>query len=1160
MSELTCLSADDLHAYAVGLLDDSQSESIAAHLDCCDACQACLATLDDSGDTLVAQLRRHGVAHVATVESQCNVALERVRHMVDDSAEPSRRLTSTGPSLVGSVLGEYQVFEEIGRGGMGRVYKALQTKLDRVVAIKVLHSNRLHDNRAIARFEREMRAIGRLDHPNIVRAYDAREIDGNPVLVMEFVEGLDLARVLGSLGRVRTADACELVRQAAVGLQYAHENGLVHRDVKPSNLIVTPQGEVKLLDLGLARLECVVATDDEMTGAGQPMGTAAYIAPEQLTDARVADIRSDVYSLGCTLYKLLAGQTPFAESVDDPSCDKSTAQVERAVPPIQQPETDVPSGLSQLMNAMLAKSPDDRPVTPSAVASAIEPYCRGHDLAALQSKATEAEWRRNRDAFKVALPLFSEKPPIRPENSARWAYSSSGKSWSLAVGLLILVSATAYAMSVVITIERNKTKTSLEVPEGSRVAVNGQGDVNVTLPDGNEQVSSPSAVDTRSRNSTSQGLSGPSDEHAAETPQADNPLMDKFVAAVLRHKHVNGDEYRLETEQWDAVCDAAGFSGRLYSRLMTPKVKNWIEDAVKYAMRMVRELDSNGDQVITADEWSRVRHDHLLADTNEDGAVTRQELAVYLLDRERPSDFHEWLPEPGTTSDSSVHGNDSALRDSGSERDVVIRLDVGGNITFTVSGDAPTHLGKDFQQLVALIEKHSQQAAIRMEVESASGLPDGTLDKLMRACGVVGTALVTVHVPDKVRPVVFVKNRQQYARGSRLTQTRQPVIMVRSRDNGGPLGYWPVDAEGNLLPPDEFAASQTRDYLRVDAGLGVPTGSDDSMLASPTVAGAAKIAAALGTKWKSMGLEWLVVVPDEVVSVPDGNGPKYVLLAKGGDPAIIAQWLKSNAIGGSPAVPITPPPVTVVLWGHMPGRESEGEPTTALKVETLDAFVKYHGPLDRLAGATVIELVRGGTVSADLAAGAPARLDFRIAAVRESKEAAGLSQEEIGKLIEQLVLADMVTPTDNTNSKYLWLECHKQVWDDITHRNDQWVSSMHAEKLYLLVSNEPDGTMLSSDQGDRAWKIASAQPTKDSQDHLAISIELDKSGGRLLGELTQQHLNRPLAMIIDNKVVMVPTIRSKITNKVQISGRFAPDDLDGLLKSLNVDEPTKGVK
>jgi serine/threonine protein kinase len=886
---------------------------------------------------------------------------------------------------VGSVLGEYRVFEEIGRGGMGRVYKALQTKLDRVVAIKVLHSNRLHDDRAIARFEREMRTLGRLDHPNIVRAYDAREIDGNPVLVMEFVEGLDLARVLGSLGRVRTADACELVRQAAIGLQYASENGLVHRDVKPSNLIVTPEGEVKLLDLGLARLECAVATDDEMTGAGQPMGTADYIAPEQFTDARVADIRSDVYSLGCTLYKLLAGQTPFAESVGDPSCDQSTAQVERAVPPIQQPETDVPSGLFQLMNAMLAKSPDDRPATPSAVASAIEPYCHGHDLVALQSRATEAEWRRNRDAFKVALPLFSEKPPIRPENSARSAYWSSGKFWSLAVGLLILVSASAYAMSVVITIDRNKTKTSLEVPEGSRVAVNGQGDVNVTLPDGNEQISSPSAVDTRPSNSTSQGLSVPSDEHAGETPQDESPLMDKFVAAVLRHKHVNGDEYRLETEQWNVVCDSVGLSGRLYSRLMTLKVKNWIEDAVKYAMRMVRELDSNGDQVVTADEWSKVRHDHLLADTNEDGAVTRQELAAYLLDHERPSDFHEWLPEPGTTSDSSVHGNGSALRDSGSERDVVIRLDVGGNITFTVSGDAPTHLGKDFQQLVALIEKHSQQAAIRMEVESASGLPDGTLEKLMRACGVVGTAQVTVHVPDKVRPVVFVKNRQQHARGSQLTQTRQPVIMVRSRDNGGP-------------------------------------------------------------------------------------------------------------------------------------------------------------------------------VSADHAAGAPARLDFRIAAVRESKEAAGLSHEEIGKLIEQLVLADMVTPTDNTNSKYLWLECHKHVWDDITHRKDQWVSSMHAEKLYLLVSNEPDGTMLSSDRGDRAWKIASARPTKDSQDHLAISIELDKSGGRLLGELTQQHLNRPLAMIIDNKVVMVPTIRSKITNKVQISSRFAPDELDGLLKSLNVDKPTKGVK
>ena len=151
------------------------------------------------------------------------------------------------------MLGEYQLLEELGRGGMGRVYKALHTKLDRVVAVKVLPRGRVGDQKAIARFEREMKAVGRLAHPNIVQAYDAREIDGTPVLIMEFVDGLDLAEIVRRVGPLPVADACELVRQTALALQCAHEHGLVHRDIKPSNIMLARSGEVKLLDLGLAR-------------------------------------------------------------------------------------------------------------------------------------------------------------------------------------------------------------------------------------------------------------------------------------------------------------------------------------------------------------------------------------------------------------------------------------------------------------------------------------------------------------------------------------------------------------------------------------------------------------------------------------------------------------------------------------------------------------------------------------------------------------------------------------------------------------------------------------------------------------------------------------------------------------------------------------------
>ena len=142
-------------------------------------------------------------------------------------------------------LGEYRLLEKLGEGGMGAVYKAVHTKLKRMVAIKVLPTTHRQDDRAVARFEREMEAIGQLNHPHIVRAHDAREIDGTRFLVMEYVDGMNLSEVVRSYGPLRIADACEVIRQAALGLQDAHEHGLVHRDVKPSNLMLTRDGQVK---------------------------------------------------------------------------------------------------------------------------------------------------------------------------------------------------------------------------------------------------------------------------------------------------------------------------------------------------------------------------------------------------------------------------------------------------------------------------------------------------------------------------------------------------------------------------------------------------------------------------------------------------------------------------------------------------------------------------------------------------------------------------------------------------------------------------------------------------------------------------------------------------------------------------------------------------
>jgi serine/threonine protein kinase len=275
MSSAQCPNRDELLDYLVGKLPDDASELLSSHVEACPDCQAELATLSDIEDTLIGQLRGAAAPEPYLDESECSRAIAKAKIVGEETGVGQSSPETTEMSL-SMQLGEYRLIERLGSGGMGAVYKALHNRLDRVVALKILPRSRTEDQRAVVRFEREMKAIGRLDHPHIVRAYDAREIEGRLVLVMEFVEGLDLGKIirrLGQLGKgdrlllceapagpsrqkvpVPFSDACELARQAALGLQAAHEHGMVHRDVKPSNLMLTPEGEVKLLDLGLARL------------------------------------------------------------------------------------------------------------------------------------------------------------------------------------------------------------------------------------------------------------------------------------------------------------------------------------------------------------------------------------------------------------------------------------------------------------------------------------------------------------------------------------------------------------------------------------------------------------------------------------------------------------------------------------------------------------------------------------------------------------------------------------------------------------------------------------------------------------------------------------------------------------------------------------------
>jgi urea transport system substrate-binding protein len=292
-----------------------------------------------------------------------------------ESGPVSRFSPAVFPKLPG-----YEILGEAGRGGMGIVYKARQLSLQRLVAIKVVPFGGGGDEQIAARFQQEFLLAGRLAHPNLVVAYDAGAVAGLPYFVMEFVDGAGLDGLVRQRGPLPVAGACEVVRQAALGLQHIHEHGLVHRDVKPSNLMLTPSGQVKVLDLGLARLVNDPGREGQITAPGQFLGTLDYMAPEQCDNSHAVDIRADIYSLGCTLYHLVVGSPPFTTPGFLSPYQKLKAHAELSAPPIHQRRPDVPEQLAMVVARMLAKDRDGRFATPAEIATALQPFAAGADL------------------------------------------------------------------------------------------------------------------------------------------------------------------------------------------------------------------------------------------------------------------------------------------------------------------------------------------------------------------------------------------------------------------------------------------------------------------------------------------------------------------------------------------------------------------------------------------------------------------------------------------------------------------------------------------------------------------------------------------------------------------------------------------------------------
>jgi hypothetical protein len=382
-------NSDELAAFATGQVPEEVATAISLHLADCAACRTAFDMLPE--DTLLVLLRQPP----RLADSPANPPAEEKAGLDKGAA------AATGPSPTSPVPLEippelaghprYSVLEPLGVGGMGAVYKAKHRLMERHVALKVINPGLMKRPATVERFRREVKAAARLAHPHIVTAYDADQAGDAHFLVMEYVEGISLAQRVQHQGPLPVSEACAYARQTALGLQHACEQGMVHRDIKPHNLMVTPAGQVKILDFGLARFVRETALDAKeaggpvseavaadaggcpasLTDAGVLMGTADFIAPEQADDPRQADIQADIYSLGCTLYYLLAGQVPFPGGT---ALEKLAAHRERTPAPLTKLRGDVPAKVARVVERMMAKDPVERYATPAEVAEALKPF------------------------------------------------------------------------------------------------------------------------------------------------------------------------------------------------------------------------------------------------------------------------------------------------------------------------------------------------------------------------------------------------------------------------------------------------------------------------------------------------------------------------------------------------------------------------------------------------------------------------------------------------------------------------------------------------------------------------------------------------------------------------------------------------------------------
>jgi serine/threonine protein kinase len=373
----------------------------------------------------------------------------------------------------------YRLVASLGVGGMGAVYRAEHRLMGRPVALKVIRGDLLGSHTLVERFRREVKSAARLAaHPNIVAAYDAEQAGETHMLVMEFVEGIDLARLVERRGPLPVAEACEYVRQATVGLQHAFEDGMIHRDIKPQNLMRTTRGQVKILDFGLARFASEVGSLAGVTAEGMILGTADYVAPEQIDDPHAADTRADIYSLGCTLYFLLAGHAPFP---DRSLIQKLIAHREKIPRPLREIRADVPPELARIVELMMAKDPGERFQIPEEVARALAPFAENHPAPTPATSLDAPAIAHSPDASPALASMLVDQKTSGPATRNDPPWRRLGVQIALALAMLPVIA--LFLAAVVYRIQTPTGMLIIESDDPTIAVIVKQGGNQVTIVD-----------------------------------------------------------------------------------------------------------------------------------------------------------------------------------------------------------------------------------------------------------------------------------------------------------------------------------------------------------------------------------------------------------------------------------------------------------------------------------------------------------------------------------------------------------------------------------------------------------------------------------------------------------------------------------------------------